>query len=367
MYLNLDNPIAERTTKTVYRDADKTIKLFIENYSKADILNEALNQARVEEGTDLNVPKLIEVSKVENRWALVSEYIEGTPLNKLMEEHPEKEEEYLNLFVDTQLKILSHSVPLLNRIKDKFRRKLTLAKNIDDNTRYELLQRLEGMKNHSNLCHGDYNPSNVIVKDARYCMSYEEYVNDQWKTVEQLRRVTRTESQMKWSGGTLYRFNKMDKVFDKMLKKEAFAIDFNDTLYVNFYGLKHKGALLGTGYDKCYRMGKKIVITDRYVSKKKNMAIGALAGASGVFAGAIGGLAVGLADYGLQAKWEKEVCYIIDNDTKKITLIDQEMMSTLLADHPDLLSQYNQVESKKKKRSAITVMPLLIKAGLIKL
>ena len=114
-------------------------------------------------------------------------------------------------------------------------------------------------------------------------------------------------------------------------------------------------------------MGKKIVITDRYVSKKKNMAIGALAGASGVFAGAIGGLVVGLADYGLQAKWEKEVCYIIDNDTKKITLIDQEMMSTLLADHPDLLSQYNQVESKKKKRSAITVMPLLIKAGLIKL
>lgn len=213
----------------------------------------------------------------------------------------------------------------------------------------------------------DESSSNVIVKDARYCMSYEEYVNDQWKTVEQLRRVTRTESQMKWSGGTLYRFNKLDKVFDKMLKKEVFAIDFNDTLYVNFYGLKHKGALLGTGYDKCYRMGKKIVITDRYVSKKKNMAIGALAGASGVFAGAIGGLAVGLADYGLQAKWEKEVCYIIDNDTKKITLIDQEMMSRLLADHPDLLSQYNQVESKKKKRSAITVMPLLIKAGLIKL
>lgn len=171
MYLNLDNPIAERTTKTVYRDGDKTIKLFIENYSKADILNEALNQARVEEGTDLNVPKLIEVSKIDNRWALVSEYIEGTPLNKLMEEHPEKEDEYLNLFVDTQLNILSHSVLLLNRMKDKFRRKITLAKNIDDNTRYELLQRLEGMKNHGNLCHGDYNPSNVIVKpDGSICI-----------------------------------------------------------------------------------------------------------------------------------------------------------------------------------------------------
>lgn len=179
MYYNLDNPIAERKTKTVYKDSDKTIKLFIENYSKADILNEALNQARVEEGTSLNVPKLLEVTKIDSRWGLVSEHIEGTPLNKLMEEHPEKEDEYLNLFVDTQMKILSNSVPLLNRIKDKFRRKLSNAVNIDENTRYELMQRLEGMKNHTKLCHGDFNPSNVIIKE-----NGEVYVID-WSHVTQ--------------------------------------------------------------------------------------------------------------------------------------------------------------------------------------
>ena len=179
MHYNLDNPIAERKTKTVYKDSDKTIKLFVENYSKADILNEALNQARVEEGTTLNVPKLLEVTRIDGRWGLVSEHIEGTPLNKLMEEHPEKEEEYLNLFVDTQIKILSNSVPLLNRIKNKFRRKLNNAVNIDENTRYELMQRLEGMKNHTKLCHGDFNPSNVIIKE-----NGEVYVID-WSHVTQ--------------------------------------------------------------------------------------------------------------------------------------------------------------------------------------
>lgn len=179
MNYSLNNPIVERKTKTVYKDNDKTIKLFIENYSKADILNEALNQARVEEGTDLNVPKLLEVTKIDNRWALVSEHIEGTPLDKLMKEHPEKEGEYLNLFVDIQMKILSRTVPLLNRIKDKFRRKLNNAKNIDDNTKYELLQRLEGMKNHTKLCHGDFNPSNIIIKD-----NGEAYVID-WAHVTQ--------------------------------------------------------------------------------------------------------------------------------------------------------------------------------------
>lgn len=164
MKYNLTEPIAERKTKTVYKDGDKTIKLFIENYSKAAILNEALIQSRVEESTDLKISKLIEVTKIENRWALVTEFIEGTPLDVLMREHPERQEEYLNLFVNIQLEIMSKRVPTLNRLKDKYRRKLAEA-DIDDTTRYELLQRLEGTKNHDKLCHGDFNPSNVIIKD----------------------------------------------------------------------------------------------------------------------------------------------------------------------------------------------------------
>lgn len=164
MEYNLSQPIAERRTKTVYRDGNKTIKLFIENYSKAAILNEALIQSRVEENTDLKMSRLLEVTKIENRWALVTEFIEGTPLDVLMKEHPEKEDEYLNLFIDIQLEIMSKKVPTLNRLKDKYRRKLAEA-DIDDTTRYELLQRLEGTKNHDKLCHGDFNPSNVIINE----------------------------------------------------------------------------------------------------------------------------------------------------------------------------------------------------------
>ena len=164
MYLNLDNPIIERSTKTVYRDGDKTIKLFVENYSKSDILNEALNQARVEEGTDLSIPKLLEISKIDNRWALVSEYVEGTTLSELMSQNPEKIDEYLGWFVDIQLYILSKTVPHLNRMKDKYKRKINSLSELSDNAKYELLQRLDGMKNHVKLCHGDYNPSNVVIK-----------------------------------------------------------------------------------------------------------------------------------------------------------------------------------------------------------
>ena len=179
MEFNLINPIAERKTKTVYRDGDKTIKLFVENYSKADILNEALIQSRVEENTDLKISRLQEVTKINERWALITEYVEGTPLDVLMKEHPEKQDEYLNFFVGIQLDVLSKRVPLLNRIKDKYRRKITDATNIDDTTKYELLQRLEGMKNHDKLCHGDFVPSNIILKENA------EYVIIDWSHATQ--------------------------------------------------------------------------------------------------------------------------------------------------------------------------------------
>ena len=37
--MNLDRIIAVRTSKTVYRDGDKAIKVFDEDYSKADVLD----------------------------------------------------------------------------------------------------------------------------------------------------------------------------------------------------------------------------------------------------------------------------------------------------------------------------------------
>lgn len=162
--MELNNRIAERKNKEIYIEDGKVIKLFIPSHPKSDILNEALNQARVDESSNLNIPKLVEVKKYGDRWALVSEYIEGKTIAELMEEDPANFQEYLNLFVKVQLTILANNVPLLNRIKEKFTRKLESATNLDENTKYELLGRLQGMKNHDELCHGDYHPSNVIIK-----------------------------------------------------------------------------------------------------------------------------------------------------------------------------------------------------------
>lgn len=159
--MKLDNVVAKRTNKTIYRDGDKCIKVFDEHYSKADVLNEALNQARIEE-TDLNIPKILEVTMIDGKWAIVCEFIEGKTLAQLMDENPEKKDEYLELLVDIQLDIHSKTAPLLNRLKDKMNRKISMS-TLDATTRYDLHHRLEGMPKHKKVCHGDFNPSNVII------------------------------------------------------------------------------------------------------------------------------------------------------------------------------------------------------------
>lgn len=162
--MNLENEIAKRGTKTVYKSGDTVIKVFNESFPKSDILNEALNQSRVEE-TGLNIPKILEVSKVDGKWAITMDYIEGKTLAELMKENPKDIEKYLDQFVDIQLEIHSKKSPLLNKQKDKFARKIQALDVIDASTKYELFTRLDGMPKHTKVCHGDFNPSNVIVND----------------------------------------------------------------------------------------------------------------------------------------------------------------------------------------------------------
>lgn len=159
--MKLNNIIAKRVNKIVYRDGDKAIKVFDKNYSKADILNEALNHARVEE-TALDIPKIIEVTNFDGKWAIVTEFIEGKTLSQLMQENPDKFDEYLNLFVDLQMKAHAQKAPLLGKLKDKMHRKINET-GLDATTRYNLHTKLESMPKHNKVCHGDFNPSNIII------------------------------------------------------------------------------------------------------------------------------------------------------------------------------------------------------------
>lgn len=159
--MKLDTVVAVRTGKTIYRDKEKAIKIFDKDFSKANVLNEALNHARVEE-TALHVPKLFEVGMINEKWAITTEFIEGKTLAQLIKENPEKIDEYLDLFVDTQIEVHKQKAPLLNKLKDKMKRKIAES-DLNATTRYDLDTRLESLPKHNKVCHGDFNPSNIII------------------------------------------------------------------------------------------------------------------------------------------------------------------------------------------------------------
>ncbi|HHZ06878.1 MAG TPA: phosphotransferase [Clostridiales bacterium] len=166
--MTFEKVLAERKDKTIYKDGDSTIKVFSEKYPKSDVLNEALNHARVEE-TGLCIPSIKAVSIIDGKWAITLDYVEGKTLTTIMAEDPANVDKYLNQFVDLQLEVHSKKAPLLNKLKDKMNRKISSLNDINATTRYELHTRLEGMPKHTKVCHGDFNPSNIIVdKDGKF-------------------------------------------------------------------------------------------------------------------------------------------------------------------------------------------------------
>lgn len=166
MKLENDALISARETARVYKINNTAVKVFKKSHPASEVLNEALNSARVEE-TGVNIPKLIEISKIEDEWAITSEFIEGKTVAKLMEENPADTHKYIEMMVDLQMDINKRRCPMLNRMKEKLTRQIQSVAEIDDAVKYELLTRLESMPKHVKLCHGDFNPSNIIINDDK--------------------------------------------------------------------------------------------------------------------------------------------------------------------------------------------------------
>lgn len=169
--------VLERPNKTIYKSTDgtKIVKVFNhEIVDKSTVLFEALNQSYVEK-TGLNIPKVTKVFKNGDDWCLESEYIEGQTLQQLMDKDKANKKKYIEKLVDLQLEVLSYKVPELVKLKDKLNAKISFMGkkeskyNLEATVRYDLHVRLENMPNHSKLCHGDFNPSNIVVtKDNKY-------------------------------------------------------------------------------------------------------------------------------------------------------------------------------------------------------
>ena len=162
--------LEEKSYKTVYREGNVIVKAFTPSHPMSDVYNEAYIHACVEDA-GVPVPKLLGVFMQNGGWAIQMEYVAGKTLDTLMKEKPDKADEYLEKLVDIQLEVGGYRVRNLRNTRMKMEDAIKAMTEIDASTRYELLQRIHGMAQHSKLCHGDLVPSNIVIKeDGSWCV-----------------------------------------------------------------------------------------------------------------------------------------------------------------------------------------------------
>ncbi len=156
-----NNVILERTDKVVTRDKDTLLKVFGPTYKVSAILNEAMNEARAAE-TGLPVAKVIEVGKIRDHWCIRREWIEGKTLAETMAGDKKNLMRYLKEFVSIQCEIFAKTSERMGNLSDKLDKQIS-ASPLPKETRYDLHMRLQGLPRGKALCHGDFNPTNVII------------------------------------------------------------------------------------------------------------------------------------------------------------------------------------------------------------
>lgn len=163
--MKLEKLIAKGANKEVYKSGNMAVKVFGDNYPKADVLNEALIASRVEE-TGINMPKVKEVSVIDGKWAIAMDYIEGKTLADYMKDDPANIDKYIDQMVDIQLDMHAKKCPMLGKLKDKLYGRID-SLDIEATKKYELLTRLDSAPKHKKLCHGDFNPQNIIISEDK--------------------------------------------------------------------------------------------------------------------------------------------------------------------------------------------------------
>ena len=162
--------LEEKSYKTVYREGNVIVKAFTPSHPMSDVFNEAYIHACVEDA-GVPVPKLLGVGMQDGGWAIQMEYVAGKTLSELAKENPDRIDEYLEKLVDIQLAVGAYRVRNLRNTRLKMEDSIKKLTEIDASTRYELLQRIHGMAQHSKLCHGDLVPSNIVIKeDGSWCV-----------------------------------------------------------------------------------------------------------------------------------------------------------------------------------------------------
>ncbi|HFK1765472.1 aminoglycoside phosphotransferase [Bacillus wiedmannii] len=164
--MNLGNPIAKGNTAEIYLYDSKVVKLFKEYLPDTEPINEAKKQ-KYAYSCGLPVPNVFEVTKIQNRQAIIMEYIKGNSIGDLLLNNLNEAEHYINICVNEQKKI--HSIRMntdeIESMRERLERQIKSVFKLDEKQKGNILNKLHLIKFEPRLCHGDFHPFNLILSN----------------------------------------------------------------------------------------------------------------------------------------------------------------------------------------------------------
>jgi len=184
-----------------------------------------------------------------------------------------------------------------------------------------------------------------LFSQGKYALSYSDYMNNQWTTIDTLHIKSRSAISKMLSGGGDFKLLTGDKRIDDLLKNQAEIVAYKDTLYVNCRSLRCEKMRFGNWYARGFRFDNdKICFIAMTIGRSANEK----SGAYGAYFGGIGGAiisATGQIEYGS--------CYILTSQSNEVERISSEYMENLLSDSLKLKKEYKALNSKKKESPSV--------------
>lgn len=164
--MNLGTPIAIGNTAEIYLFENRVVKVFNSNLPDTEALYEASKQ-KYAYSCGLSVPKILDVTKIDGKQAIIMEYIQGKTIGDLLFENKDQAEYYMNISVDIQQKMHRIVADSLEPMSEKLRRQIESAHLLNKRHKSALIQKLDHMTFDKRLCHGDFHLFNLIMTDNK--------------------------------------------------------------------------------------------------------------------------------------------------------------------------------------------------------
>lgn len=144
---------------------DRAIKLFIEEDSREDAELEARVTSEAREH-GIAVPRVWDVVEAHGRPGIVMERVEGESMLRWGTTFPWRIYTGAKLMARMHVDLHSRTGADLPALREKLRKGIEKASQVEDDIRELALERLAGVPDGNSICHGDFHPDNIIMSKS---------------------------------------------------------------------------------------------------------------------------------------------------------------------------------------------------------